>query len=179
MAGKTTYLKSVALCVYLAHTGMAVPARSMELSPFDCIFTSLNTSDNIEQGYSYFMNEANQVKKLALLLQEGYRVFAIMDELFRGTNIKDAYAGTEMVVDGLRHWNKSNFLMSTHLSELAKDFHQLPNIQFRFFEGKLEQQKIKFSYQLKNGVSNQHLGMHILKDLGIDKLLNPDSHINP
>ena len=172
MAGKTTYLKSVALCVYLAHTGMAVPAQRMKLSLFDCIFTSLNTSDNIELGYSYFMNEANQVKKLALQLQEGNRIFAIMDELFRGTNVKDAYAGTRMVINGLMNWSKSNFLIATHLSELAADLESSDDIQFKFFEGLLDQQKITFNYQLKDGISNQHLGLYILKELKIDRLLN-------
>jgi DNA mismatch repair ATPase MutS len=63
MAGKTTFLKSCGIAIYMAQLGMAVPAKSMQISPFHALFSSLNTTDNLSIGYSYFYSEVMRVRK--------------------------------------------------------------------------------------------------------------------
>jgi hypothetical protein len=100
MAGKTTFLKASGIAVYLAHLGMGIPARSARISYFDRLLTSLNITDSIASGYSFFYSEVKRVKQLAEHLKDGERIFSIFDELFRGTNVKDAFDASKMIISG-------------------------------------------------------------------------------
>jgi DNA mismatch repair ATPase MutS len=73
MAGKTTYLRSIALVVLLAQLGMGVPAARARLTPVEALFTSLNPFDNLKAGLSYFLAEVLRVKAAATLLADGRR----------------------------------------------------------------------------------------------------------
>ena len=97
MAGKSTFLKSVSLTVYLAHIGFPVPAKSCEISIFNGLFTTINLSDDIQQGYSHYYSEVKRIKDMALNLNSHKKLFIIFDELFRGTNVKDAYEASLLI----------------------------------------------------------------------------------
>ena len=173
MAGKTTFLKACGLAVYLAHLGFGVPAESMSLSVFDSIFSSINTSDNLRKGYSYFYSEVLRVKEAASLLKSYKHSFIIFDELFRGTNVKDALDGSLMVIKGLVKWPSSVFILSSHLLELSKEIASTKGFQFAYFESDIVDNKPIFSYKLNEGVSNERLGLLILENEGISELLEP------
>ena len=90
MSGKSTFLKSVSLCVYLGHAGFAVPAAKAVIPFFDNISVAINLTDSIVSGYSHFMSEIVTLKTVVEEALLGKKCFAVFDELFRGTNIEDA-----------------------------------------------------------------------------------------
>jgi DNA mismatch repair protein MutS len=174
MAGKTTFLKSCGLAVFLAHLGMGVPAKRMKLSLFDRLFTSLNVSDNLPKGYSYFYSEVKRVKEAALALRESEKVFVVFDELFKGTNVKDAFDGSLLIIKELVKWKSSFFILSSHLLELGKEINSLPGIRFMCFDSKVENGKPYFNFKIKEGLSDERLGLIILKSEQVFDLLNPE-----
>jgi DNA mismatch repair ATPase MutS len=177
MAGKTTYLKAAGVALFLAHLGFGVPAENMKLTTFDNLYSSINTTDNIDKGYSYFYSEVLRVRDAALLLKKHNRSFMIFDELFRGTNVKDAFDGSMLVIKGLLNWPHSVFLLSSHLLELAKEVSSLKGIQFNYFDSDVVDGKPKFNFKLKQGISDERLGLLILKNEKIDELLNPGEQV--
>jgi DNA mismatch repair protein MutS len=177
MAGKTTFLKSCGVAVFLAHLGMGVPAKSMKLSLFDRVFTSLNVSDNLSKGYSYFYSEVKRVKEAALALRESRKTFAIFDELFKGTNVKDAFDGSLSIINELVKWKSAFFILSSHLLELGNAIEPLPGMRFMCFDSNVENDKPTFSFKLKEGLSDERLGMIILRNEKIFDLLDPEKQI--
>jgi DNA mismatch repair ATPase MutS len=171
MAGKTTFLKACGLAAYLAHLGAGVPADSLELCRFDRLFTSLSVSDDVARGYSFFFSEVRRMKELAAQLAAGKRVFALLDELFKGTNVQDAFDGTDAVIGGLAAWRGSAFLVSSHLWELAEGFAVLPNLQTRRFGATVGENGLVFDYRLEPGISRLRVGMDIIRREGVLELL--------
>ncbi len=125
MAGKTTYLRAFATAMYLAHLGMGVPAKRFRFTPVDTIISSISLTDSLHRGISYFRAEAIRVKDIAKAVTSGLRVAAIMDEPFKGTNIKDTYEASLSILD--RFSSKENFLFmfSSHQIELAEKLNTL------------------------------------------------------
>ena len=173
MAGKTTFLKSLGIAVYLAQLGMGVPAKRMKLSPFNALFSSLNTTDNLSIGYSYFYSEVMRVRKAAETLQKDKKVFMIFDELFKGTNIKDAFDGSMLVITGLLKWESGMFILASHLTELSKSIDEKPSVFFRYFDSSVDNGKPVFSYKIREGKSDERLGLIILQNEKIEELLTP------
>ena len=172
MAGKTTFLKAVGTAVYLAHLGMGIPAKSARISYFNRLFTSLNITDSITTGYSFFYSEVKRVKQLAESLNHGEKTFSLFDELFRGTNVKDAYDASVMIISGLARWQNSIFILSSHLWELWEKIKIHPNIMELFFESEIKNGEPVFTHHLKRGISDMRLGMTIIKNEKIMDLLN-------
>ncbi|MHC1704503.1 MAG: hypothetical protein AB9846_11390 [Tenuifilaceae bacterium] len=173
MAGKTTFLKSCGIAVYLAQLGMGVPAKRMKISPFKALFSSLNTTDNLSIGYSYFYSEVMRVRKAAETLQKEKKVFMIFDELFKGTNIKDAFDGSMLVINGLLKWDSGIFILASHLTELSKKIDDNPSVFFRYFDSSVENGRPVFSYKIQEGKSEERLGLIILQNENIEQLLTP------
>ncbi|MGH5146311.1 MutS-related protein, partial [Klebsiella pneumoniae] len=163
MGGKSTFIKAVGVCAYLAHVGMSVPAAQMDLSLFDGLISNINLTDNISKGESYFFNEVHRIKKT---------IEKLIDELFKGTNQQDAVKCSITVIEGLRKMNNALFILSTHLYEIGHELQIHPNIQFKYFETALENDQLHFSYQLKDGISNDRLGYIIMRKEGVVDLLN-------
>jgi DNA mismatch repair protein MutS len=179
MAGKSTFLKSMGLAVYLSHLGFPVPAEKMTLSIYHGLITTINLSDNLLKGYSHYYGEVKRVKEIAIKLKEKNRLFVICDELFRGTNVKDAFNASLLIIKSFAEINKSTFCISSHITELAENLDKLPTIDFKYFDARLENDTPKYEYILLNGISHERLGMHILKKERILEILssiqyNPD-----
>jgi len=164
MAGKSTFLKSMACSVYLAHLGFPVPASFIELSLFNGLFTTINLSDNLSKGYSHYYSEVKRVKDIALNLKKNRKALVIFDELFRGTNVKDAYDGTLMVSEGFTKIKQSLFFISTHIVEVAEALKSSDCIDFKCFESSLDDEVPIYDYKLKPGVSAERLGLSIIKN---------------
>ncbi|RLD73735.1 MAG: hypothetical protein DRJ07_20445, partial [Bacteroidetes bacterium] len=177
MAGKTTFLKACGVAVFLAHLGMGVSAKSMKLSYFSQLFTSLNVSDNLPKGYSYFYSEVRRVKDVANVLRENKTVFIIFDELFKGTNVKDAFEGSLKIIKKLSKWKNSFFLLSSHLLELGNELKSEKSIRFMYFDSQVVKGKPVFNYKIKEGLSDERLGMLILENEGVFNLLEPEKKI--
>jgi DNA mismatch repair ATPase MutS len=163
MAGKSTLIKAIGSAVFLAHLGMGVPALDMKLTLFDGMLTNINVVDNIAKGESYFYNEVQRVKNTVQKINDGRKWLVLIDELFKGTNVQDAMKCSLTVVKGLIKIKNSLFILSTHLYEIGEELKQYPNISFRYFETNAKDDQLEFSYQLKEGISNDRLGYLILK----------------
>ena len=171
MAGKSTFIKSVGISVFLAHLGMAVPAKKMELSLFDGMLSNINVIDNISKGESYFFNEVQRIKSTIQKVNDGRKWLILIDELFKGTNVQDAMKCSSAVIEGLLKIKNSLFILSTHLYEIADALKVYPNINFNYFETTVENDQLIFNYQLKKGISNDRFGYLILKKEGVVKML--------
>ncbi len=163
MAGKSTFIKSVGLVAFLAHVGMGVPAIKLQLTLFDGILSNINVVDNIAKGESYFFNEVQRIKNTIVKINDGRKWLVLIDELFKGTNVQDAMKCSSTVIKGLIKINHALFILSTHLYEIGEELKPYPNISFKFFETKINDDQLEFSYQLKDGISNDRLGYLILK----------------
>jgi DNA mismatch repair ATPase MutS len=163
MAGKSTLIKAIGSSVFLAHIGMGVPAKEMELTMFDGLLTNINVVDNISKGESYFFNEVQRIKNTIYKINDGKKWLVLIDELFKGTNVQDAMKCSYAVIKGLIKIKNSVFILSTHLYELGEELKDFPNICFKYFETTVTEDQLEFSYQLKNGISNDRIGYVILK----------------
>ena len=163
MAGKSTFIKSVGTAVFLAHLGMGVPASNLTLTLFDGLLSNINVVDNIVKGESYFFNEVQRVKNTILKINNGKKWLVLIDELFKGTNVQDAMKCSSTVIKGLIRIKNSLFILSTHLYEIGEELKDYPNISFKYFETAVNDDQLEFSYQLKDGISNDRLGYLILK----------------
>ena len=172
MAGKSTFIKAVGTSVFLAHIGMGVPAFSMELSLFEGLLSNINVQDNIVKGESFFYNEVQRIKNTILKISDGRKWLILIDELFKGTNVQDAMKCSTVVVEGLIKIKHSLFILSTHLYEIGEDLKKHPNIDFKYFETSVSNKNLHFSYQLKDGISNDRLGYLILEREGVIELLD-------
>ena len=172
MAGKTTYLRSISIALYLGHLGMGVPAASFSFTPANRLFTSIAISDDVHSGTSYFLAEVLRIKSLAYTLSEGHRVFAIMDEPFKGTNVSEALEASLAVMQRLEVVSNSVFLFSSHLIELEESFADSKNIVKSHFEARENEGKLQFDYLLHPGVSRQRMGMRVLTEEGVFDLLD-------
>ena len=172
MAGKSTLIKSVGIAVYLSHLGMGVPAQQMELTLFEGILSNINVEDNITKGESYFFNEVKRIKETLTRINDGKRWLVLIDELFKGTNIQDAMKCSLAVIEGLVKFRNGLFILSTHLYEIGEELKKHPSISFKYFETILEGEQLHFSYQLKDGISQDRMGYLILKKEGVIALLD-------
>ncbi|HSB94336.1 MAG TPA: hypothetical protein VLC28_14535, partial [Flavitalea sp.] len=163
MAGKSTFIKAVGTAVFLAHLGMGVPATSMRLSIFDGLLSNINVVDNIVKGESYFFNEVQRIRNTIIKINDGRKWLVLIDELFKGTNVQDAMKCSLTVIRGLIKIDSSLFILSTHLYEIGEELRQFNNIRFRYFETAVDDDQLVFSYQLKEGISNDRIGYLILK----------------
>ena len=171
MAGKSTFIKTIGIVLYLAHIGIGVPAKKLELTLFDGLITNLTITDNIMKGESYFFNEVQRIKNTIEKIIDGKNYFVLIDELFKGTNIQDAMKCSTAVIEGLQNLRNSLFIISTHLYEISDGLKGFDNIQFSYFETAVKEKELIFHYQLKNGVSQDRLGYLILEREGVVDLL--------
>ena len=171
MAGKSTFIKTIGIVLYLAHIGIGVPAKKLELTLFDGLITNLTIADNIMKGESYFFNEVQRIKNTIEKIIDGKNYFVLIDELFKGTNIQDAMKCSTAVIEGLQNLRNSLFIISTHLYEISDGLKGFSNIQFSYFETAVQEKELIFHYQLKEGVSQDRLGYLILEREGVVNLL--------
>ena len=118
MAGKSTFIKTLGIVIYLAHVGIGAPAKKVTLSLFDGLITNLTIADNIVKGESYFFNEVQRIKNTIEKIIDGKKYFVLIDELFKGTNIQDAMKCSTAVIEGLQYLRNSIFVISTHLYKI-------------------------------------------------------------
>jgi len=171
MAGKSTFLKALGVSVYLAHAGFPVPASKMKLSVLSGLSTTINISDNLASGYSHFYAEVMRIKEVAQKLKTNKNMLVLFDELFRGTNVKDAYDGTLAIVSAFAQIRTSFFVISTHIVEVARELEVEKNIQFCYFDIQEKDGHPVYTYKLRKGVSEVRLGMYIIRKEGLIELI--------
>jgi DNA mismatch repair protein MutS len=167
MAGKSTYLKAAGVAVYLAQLGIGVPARSFRLTPFGCLFSGINTTDNLRLGQSYFFREVRRVRDITDILADGTTAFVLFDEMFKGTNLKDATDACLAVLPAFAACETSAFLVASHIAEMASVLEHVPGTAFNHFEAQLADDRASFDHRMREGVSTQRVGMLILEREGV------------
>ncbi len=166
MAGKSTYMRQVALITIMAQTGSFVPAKSAQLPIIEQIFTRIGTSDFLAAGKSTFMVEMLETARI--LKESNERSLVILDEVGRGTSTYDGMAIAWAVLEHLALYNKRPYvLFSTHYHELTELSLTLKNIKnynvtVREWEG-----DILFLHKLQEGVANKSYGIHVARLAGL------------
>jgi DNA mismatch repair protein MutS len=167
MAGKSTFLKATAVAVLLAHTGSGVPAASMEFVPVGTVFSSVQIVDNLSAGESFYLAEVRRIGALAVALTDYGSVVAVLDELFRGTNVHDAAEATLAVITRLAAHPAALTFVASHVGEVVPTILADPRIAFFYFAADATSDPPRFDYHLREGVSEQRLGMTLLRQEGV------------
>ena len=178
MSGKSTFLKSFGIAVYLAHIGFPVPASEMKTTLFNGMITTINLPDNIALGYSHFYNEVKRVKDIASAIHKNRRMIVILDELFKGTNVKDASDACLLITSALSKIKNCLFIVSTHHVEIAEKLAPIKNIFFNHFGYSIINEAPAYTYKLMKGVSNDRAGLLIIKQEGILEILGDAEDID-
>jgi DNA mismatch repair protein MutS len=171
MAGKSTFLRALSTALYIAHIGFPVAAASMEFSVLDGIYTTVNLPDNLGIGASHFYVEVLRVKKVAQELSEGGSFFILFDELFRGTNVKDAHEATVAVIKGFARKRSSMFIVSSHIVEAGDQLRATSQIDFQFLPTRMNGHVPAYTYKLEKGITDDRHGMIIIRNEGILEVL--------
>jgi DNA mismatch repair protein MutS len=172
MAGKSTFMKSFGIAVYLAHMGFPVAAREMTFSVKEGIYSSINVPDNLNLGYSHFYAEVLRVRKVAEEVSRSMDLVVIFDELFKGTNVKDAYDATLAVTEALSEYRNCFFIISTHIIEVGEVLKErCGNLQFAYLPTVMEGVVPRYTYRLEEGITADRHGMMIIENEGIPELL--------
>lgn len=172
MAGKSTLMKTFGISMYLAHMGFPVAAESLEFSIKDGIYSSINVADNLNMGYSHFYAEVLRVKIAAQQVTASKDMVVIFDELFKGTNVKDAYDATLAVTAAFSLYRNCFFVISTHIIEVGdalKENNQ--NVIFSYLPTVMDGNVPTYPYTLKQGITTDRQGMIIIENEGILDIL--------
>jgi DNA mismatch repair ATPase MutS len=172
MAGKSTLMKALGAVVYLAHMGFPVAAEEMQFTVMDGLFTSINVPDNLNKGYSHFYAEVLRVKTVATQVSEGRRLLVIFDELFKGTNVKDAFDATLAVAEAFAAYRNCFYIVSTHIIEVGEELGKRgEHILFRYMPTQISAGVPCYTYRMTEGISNDRQGMMIIEKEGIPAML--------
>ena len=172
MAGKSTLMKATGIMLYLAHMGFPVAAADLQFSVLDGIYSSVNVPDDLNRGYSHFYAEVLRVKKVAEEVDSDKHLFVIFDELFKGTNVKDAYDATLAVTAAFTAFRECFFIISTHIFEVGEELKaEGDSIQFVFLPTVMEGAVPRYTYTLQRGITEYRQGMIIIENEGILDML--------
>ncbi|TCC98274.1 MutS-related protein [Pedobacter psychroterrae] len=175
MAGKSTLMKAFGIVVYLAHMGFPVPAGKLRFSVMQGLYSSINVSDNLNSGYSHFYAEVLRVKTVAEQVSNGLRLVVLFDELFKGTNVKDAFDATLEVTKAFSEYKKSFFIISTHIIEVGEKLIENEKLRAVYLPTLISGNTPKYTYKLEPGITSDRQGMLIIQNEGILELLAEDS----
>ncbi|SEW44920.1 MutS-related protein [Chitinophaga arvensicola] len=172
MAGKSTLMKSYGIAIYLAHMGFPVAAVNMQFAIRDGLYTSINVPDSLSLGYSHFYAEVMRVKEVATQVSQRKNLVVIFDELFKGTNVKDAYDATLAVTAAFSQYRNSFFIISTHIIEVGETLRQqCNNLRFVFLPTVMDGTVPRYTYQLEPGITTDRHGMMIIENEGILEII--------
>ena len=169
MAGKSTYLRQVALITLLAQIGSYVPAEAATIGMVDRIFTRIGAQDDLATGQSTFMVE--MVETANILHHATPRSLIILDEIGRGTSTYDGLAIARAVVEYL-HNNKrcgARTLFATHYHELVEVAQLLPRIRCMNVAVTEESGKVVFLRKIVPGGADRSYGVHVAQLAGIPR----------
>ena len=167
MGGKSTFLRQVGLCVYMAQTGCFVPCESATIGWVDRIFTRVGASDQISRGASTFFVEMRETA--AILRQATARSLVLLDEVGRGTSTYDglslAWAVTEALHDGAKAQPRT--LFATHYHELTDLEESLARVRNRTVRVAEQGGEIVFLHQIAAGRADRSYGIHVARLAGV------------
>ncbi|MES1197614.1 MAG: DNA mismatch repair protein MutS [Pseudomonadota bacterium] len=167
MAGKSTYLRQIALLAVLTQAGAYVPARRLRLGIVDRVFARVGASDDLARGRSTFMTE--MVETAAILHQAGPRALVVLDEIGRGTATFDGLAIAWAVAEHLHEANACRAVFATHYHELTRLAEKLSagaNAHLRAKEWKGD---LVFLHEVAPGAADRSYGIQVAKLAGLPR----------
>ena len=165
MAGKSTYIRQVALLVLMAHTGSFVPAASARIDLVDRIFTRIGASDDLSRGQSTFMVEMSEA---ANILNNATRdSLVILDELGRGTSTFDGLSLAWSIVEYLHNHVGARTLFATHYHELTELSHRLKRVRNYNVAVREYRDEIIFLRKIIEGGTDKSYGIQVARLAGV------------
>ena len=161
MAGKSTYMRQLAITVIMAQIGCFVPASEATLPIFDAIFTRIGASDDLVSGESTFMVEMNEANNA--ISNATSNSLVLFDELGRGTATFDGMALAQSIIEFIHDNIKCKTLFSTHYHELTDLENNLKNLKNIHVSAIEEDGNITFLHKIKNGSIDKSYGIHVAK----------------
>lgn len=166
MAGKSTYMRQVALITIMAHIGCFVPCDSCNISLVDRIFTRIGASDNLAMGQSTFMVE---MKEVADIIQNATsNSLLILDEVGRGTSTFDGLAIANAIIEYIAENIKAKTLFATHYHELVHLEEKYDSVENLTIAVDRQEDDIIFLRKIIKGFTNNSYGIDVAKLAGID-----------
>ena len=171
MAGKSTYMRQLAITVIMAQIGSFVPCKEAKIPIFDAIYTRIGASDDLVSGESTFMVEMIEANNA--ISNATSNSLVLFDELGRGTATFDGMALAQAIIEHIHDKIKCKTLFSTHYHELTDLENNLINLKNIHVKAHEENGNITFLHKIENGSVDKSYGIHVAK---LAKL--PDSLIN-
>lgn len=170
MAGKSTYIRQIALITLLAQTGSFVPAESAEIGIADRIFARVGASDELSRGQSTFMVE--MVETARILNTATSRSLVILDEIGRGTSTYDGLSLAWAITEHLHEQIGCRTLFATHYHELAVLQEMLPRVTNMSVAVKEWQDEVVFLHRIISGSADKSYGIQVARLAGIPPEVN-------
>jgi len=166
MSGKSTYLRTIGVNFLLACLGAPVCAESLRLSPVN-LFTSLRTSDSLNDNESYFYAELKRLEMIIKRLKRKEKLFIILDEILKGTNSVDKQKGSLALIQQFIRLHSCG-IIATHdllLGNLETEFPD--NVKNYHFDANIVDDKLTFSYRIQEGIAHDMNACFLMKKIGI------------
>ncbi len=167
MAGKSTFIRQVALLTLMAHTGSFLPAASARIDLVDRIFTRIGASDDIARGQSTFMVEMSETANI--LNNATARSLIILDEIGRGTSTFDGLSLAWSIVEHLHNQSGAKTLFATHYHELTELAGRLPRVKNYNVAVREWNDQIIFLRKIVEGGTDKSYGIQVARLAGVPK----------
>jgi len=167
MAGKSTYIRQVALLALLAHTGSFVPATEARIDLVDRIFTRIGASDDLSRGQSTFMVEMTETANI--LNNATARSLIVLDEIGRGTSTFDGLSLAWSIVEHLHNQIGAKTLFATHYHELTELSRRLPRLKNFNVAVREWHDAIVFLRKIVEGGTDKSYGIQVARLAGVPK----------
>jgi hypothetical protein len=165
MAGKSTFLRTVALHIVMANVGLPVCATESKYKPIKLI-TSMRTTDSLTDDSSYFFSELTRLKFVVDIIEKEQSYFVILDEILKGTNSTDKAIGSRKFVEKLVKLNATG-IIATHDLSLTEIETKLEAVKNYYFDAEIINDELYFDYKLKLGVCQNMNASFLLKKMEI------------
>ncbi|BAO75395.1 MutS-related protein [Winogradskyella sp. PG-2] len=165
MAGKSTFLRTVALHIVMANVGLPVCAKESKYKPIKLI-TSMRTTDSLTDDSSYFFSELTRLKFVVDTIENDTNYFVILDEILKGTNSTDKAIGSRKFVEKLVKLNATG-IIATHDLSLTEIEAELEDVKNYYFDAEIINDELFFDYKLKQGVCQNMNASFLLKKMEI------------
>ena len=165
MAGKSTFLRTVALHIVMANVGLPICAKQSKYKPIKLI-TSMRTTDSLTDDSSYFFSELTRLKFVVDTIENDKNYFVILDEILKGTNSTDKAIGSRKFVEKLVKQNATG-IIATHDLSLTEIDKQLEAVKNYYFDAEIINDELYFDYKLKQGVCQNMNASFLLKKMEI------------
>lgn len=165
MAGKSTFLRTVAINMILAMTGAPVCADEFAFTPCT-VYSSMRTTDSLSDSESYFYAELKRLRVLKERLENNENIFFLLDEILKGTNSEDKSRGSQLFIEKIIKYAATG-IVATHDILLGKLGNQHESIRNRCFEIEIDGDEVKFDYILRDGMTTKMNAAILMKQMGI------------